>query len=216
MQWFFILLLAFFASAPRAQDNGLTLYGGWRFGGSFQQDDPNAPSGTTPTPTVSAKLQDRAAYSLALDFGLDAQRQLQLFVSQHHTQLLLAQGSAAGTALPLRMWTVHVGGTNFFSDTESRRFGQVGHGPYVVGGLGVSYLSPGLDGYVAETRPSMNLGVGWMQPLGRTLALRIEARLFLTLLKGSGSLFCSGGCTLKISGDTLDQTEVLLGLTARF
>ncbi len=216
MHLLLVLALAFFATqTAHAQDSGFTLYGGWRFGGSFQQDDPNAPSGTTPTPTVPARLRDHAAHSLALDFGLDAKRQFQIFVSQQRTQLTLAPGTAAGTSLPLRMVHVHVGGTNFFDEPEGH-YGQIGHGPYMVGGLGLSYVTPGLDGYSSETRPSMNLGFGWMQPLGPRLALRIEARGYLTLLKGSGSLFCSGGCTLKVSGDTLDQAEVMVGVTARF
>ncbi len=204
------LALLLLTTNAAAQDNSLTLYSGGRFGGSFEQDDPT--STTTPPATVTARLRDGSAFSLALDHGIDAQRQLQFFLSRHNTGLRLAQG---GT-LPLRVLMLHVGGTNFFNDTDGKRFGRIGEGPYAVGGLGVSRMDPGLDGFFAETRPSMNLGFGWMYPLGSTLALRLEARGYLTLIKGSGSLFCSGGCTLKVSGDTLTQGELLIGLTARF
>ena len=199
------------ATVAHAQDNGLTVYSGWRFGGSFQQDDPNAPPSSNPPPQVPVQLRDGSAFSVALDLGLDAKRQFEILLSRHNTGLRLAQG---GT-LPLRVLTLHVGGTNFF-DASDTRLGQIGRGPYIVGGLGVSQMSPGLDGYQSETRPSMNVGFGWMQPVGSHLALRFEMRGYLTLLKGSGSLFCSGGCTLKISGDTLTQGEVMLGLMTRF
>lgn len=204
------LLVLLLTTAATAQDNGITLYSGWRFGGSFQQDDPT--SSATPPGTVSSRLKDSSAFSLAFDRGLDAQRQLQFFVSRQNTTLRLAQGGA----LPLRVLMLHIGGTNFFNDPDGKYYGRIGEGLYVVGGLGVSRMDPGLDGLVAETRPSMNLGLGWMYPLGSNLALRIEGRGYFTLLRGSGGLFCSGGCTLQVRGDSLSQGEILLGLSARF
>jgi len=48
------------------------------------------------------------------------------------------------------------------------------------------------------------------------VALRLEARGYATLVNSSGGLFCSGGCTLQIEGDTLTQGEVQLGLSFRF
>lgn len=200
----------FLSSLANAQDSDFTLYGGGRFGGSFQQDDPT--SSATPPGTVSSRLRNSGAISLAFNHGIDAQRQVQFFLSRQNTHLRLAQG---GT-LPLRVLMLHVGGTNFFNDTDGTRFGKIGQGPYAVGGIGISQMDPGLDGFFSEVRPSMNLGFGWMFPLGSNLALRLEARGYFTLLRGSGSLFCSGGCTLKVSGDSLTQGEVMLGLSARF
>ena len=36
------------------------------------------------------------------------------------------------------------------------------------------------------------------------------------LIKGGGAMFCSGGCVVQLSGDTMTQAEVLAGLSARF
>jgi hypothetical protein len=47
-------------------------------------------------------------------------------------------------------------------------------------------------------------------------ALRVEGRGYWTLINSSGNLFCSGGCTVTIKGDTLQQLEMLIGLSARF
>ena len=197
------LLLALVATAARAGelDNGLTVFAGTRFGGSFQD---------TRTDEV-VRLRDSSAFSAAFDVGIDAARQLQFFVSRQNSRLPLRPGSPAAS-LPLRVTIAHVGGTNFFDDPG----GAIGSGPYAVGGIGLTRLDPGLDGFSPETRPSLNIGFGWMQPLGSRLALRIEARGYLTLINSSGALFCSGGCTLQVKGDLLQQGEVMIGLTARF
>jgi hypothetical protein len=80
----------------------------------------------------------------------------------------------------------------------------------------VTVLSPGLDGLSTETQPSINLGVGYALPLGKSLGLRFEGRGYFTLIDSSGSFFCSGGCTVSISGQVLSQGELMAGLTWRF
>jgi hypothetical protein len=193
-----LALLSLASSSSDALDNGITLYAGRRFGGSFQEVNTNA----------KLKLGEGSAFSAAIDFGVDATRQIELFISRQNSILSLANGSS----LPIRISMVHIGGTNFF-DTAN---GAIGKGPYVLGGIGFTRMDPGLDGYSAETRPSLNLGLGWVQPLGSRLAARIEARTYQTLINSSGSLFCSGGCTLQIKGDALRQGEVMLGVSTRF
>jgi hypothetical protein len=193
-----LALLSLMPSSAHALDNGITIYAGRRFGGSFQEVNTDA----------NLKLGESSAFSAAIDFGVDAARQIELFISRQNTTLSLADGSS----LPIRISMVHIGGTNFFE----RPSGAIGRGPYVLGGIGLTRLDPGLFGYSAEMRPSLNLGLGWMQPLGSRFAARIEARTYQTLVNSSGSLFCSGGCTLQIKGDVLRQGEVLVGITARF
>jgi hypothetical protein len=104
---------------------------------------------------------------------------------------------------------VHFGGTNFFE-------GAVGRGPYVVGGLGITRLAPGLDGLSNEIRPSMNLGLGYQLPLAPAVAMRLEIRGYVTLINSSGTLFCSGGCVVALKGDTLVQGEALFGVSFGF
>jgi hypothetical protein len=181
------------AGAPvAAADYSVTAFAGWRV--STGIDD--AVTGE------EADIDDSVSFSFAIDRTFDASRTLQLFFSQQNTQL--SAGSPAKTAFDLKVRHLHFGGTADFG------------GPYAVGGLGVTWLSPGLDGFDDEIRPSMNVGFGYAWPLATNITLRIEGRAYLTLLNSSGGLFCSGGCVVVLKGDGLLQGEAMLGLSARF
>jgi hypothetical protein len=196
-----LLLPASVAAQTPPRDHAFTLYGGYRDGGSFIDADSDRKLRADASP----------AFAASLDRGLDGARQLQLFVSQQSTDLTFERSAPvpARLTLPLRVTYLHVGGSNFFA-------GQIGQGPYVVGGLGATLFSPGSDGYGNELRPSLNLGLGWQQPLGARVALRVEARGYFTLIDSAGGLFCDGGCTLSIRGDGFTQGEVNVGLSFRF
>jgi hypothetical protein len=182
---------------PCAAQNALTLYGGYRGGGSFQQD-------TSPFDSIS--LKSSATGSISLDLGLDAMRQVQIFASYQSTEL---EATASTPVVPMTVGYLHLGGTNYFE-------GAVGRGAYVVGGLGVTRLAPGLSGLSAEYRPSLNLGLGYQWPITGALSLRTELRGYFTLINSSSSLFCSGGCVVSIKGDGLTQVEGLVGLSLAF
>ena len=178
----------------------VTVYGGYRGGGSFT--DANTGQGL--------KLESNGAVSLALDLPCDAARQYQIFVSQQRTNLLLDTAASAGSSnrLGMDIYYLHFGGT-FFWD------GQVGKGAYVVGGLGATLFNPD-QGYKSEIYPSMNVGVGYQWPLGNTFAVRVEARGYATLVNSSGGIFCSGGCVISIKGDSIGQGEAMVGVVGRF
>jgi hypothetical protein len=182
---------------PAAAQNAVTLYGGLRGGGSFEQ---------TSSPFASISLKSRASGAVALDFGLDAMRQVQLFASYQSTEL---EATGSTPAVPMTVSYLHLGGTNYFE-------AAVGRGAYVVGGLGVTRLAPGLTGLSAEVRPSLNLGLGYQWPISGALSLRAELRGYFTLINSSSGLFCSGGCVVSIKGDGLTQVEGLLGLNLAF
>jgi hypothetical protein len=194
---FVVAALALVAAPARAQDNGAFAFGGWRAGGGFEDS----------ATRERLQLADRGAASIAIDFGIDGARQLELFVSRQRTRLETLPGGTQ--PFPLTVTYLHIGGTNFFE-------GPIGRGPYVAGGLGATMFAPGLDGFRSETRPSLAVGVGYLLPLAGPLALRVELRVYATLVNSSGGLFCSGGCVLTIRGDSLTQGEILIGLGARF
>jgi hypothetical protein len=190
-------LCALAAALPAAAQNSITVYGGWRGGGSFQQDT---------SPFTAIDLKSSASGSIALDFGLDAMRQVQVFASYQSSDL---EPSATTPALPMTVSYLHLGGTNYFE-------AAVGRGAYVVGGLGVTRLSPGLSGLSDEYRPSLNLGLGYQWPITGALSLKAELRGYFTLINSNSALFCSGGCVVAIKGDGLTQVEGLLGLSLAF
>ena len=153
-----------------------------------------------------AHVSSAAAFGVAFDYNLDAARELQLFYGQQSTTV---DPGAGGPRFDMDVRYLHLGGTYFFD-------GPIGRGPYAVGGLGVTYLSPSLGGLSSETRASMNVGFGYLWPLSSTVGLRAEARAFITLLNSSSALFCSGGCVVLLSGDAFAQGQAMLGLTVKF
>jgi len=189
--------------AAGAAGNAVTVYGGYRGGGGF----------TAQASGQALDLESSGALSASLDFAMDTSRQYQLFVSYQDSKIPNFTGSGGSSAssqsLPMSVTYLHVGGTNFFD-------GPIGKGPYVVGGFGATLFQPSMSGYSSEWRPSMNIGIGYQWPLGESLALRVEARGYLTLINSESSLFCSGGCVVNIKGDAFTQGEALIGLSARF
>lgn len=196
-----ILAIMFMAFPAIAADAGkaFTLYGGYRDGGRFTDES----SGD------QLEVDGSGAVSLALDFRKHGSSAYQLFLSHQRSDLSLSNvPSATRESIGMNITYLHVGGTNFWQ-------GDLGDGPYVVGGIGATFFDPG-EGFDDELRASLNLGIGYEQPLGKAFALRFEARGYATLVNSSGGFFCSGGCIVSISGDVFTQGEVMLGLSARF
>jgi hypothetical protein len=186
--------------APPKNENSVTLYGGYRWGGSLTDEN----TGTT------WDLINDSSYALAVDIGVDRQTQVQLFYS--HQQSAISTGTFAPTAnnIGLNIDYYHIGGTYFMY--------EVGAGGYVVGGIGATHASPDRDDLNSETFLSANFGLGYMLPLGKYAGLRFEARGYGTLINNDSSLFCggNGGCIVTIEGDALYQGEVLAGISFRF
>lgn len=184
-------------AAPK--DSNVTVYAGYRFSGGF----------TDETTGKTWELTEGPSYAVAADFGIDSKSQWELFVSHRNSSLRASGFSPPPTAgiISLGVTYYHLGGT-YFAD-------NIGKGVYVVGGLGVTHFDPGAD-LNSAFRFSLNLGVGYMIPLGRTLALKLEGRGYVTLVNSSSAFLCSGGCVVQIKGDTLTQGEVMAGLAWRF
>jgi hypothetical protein len=182
-----------------SKESSITVYGGYRFGGGFDDE----------TSGRSWDLADDVSYSIALDIGLDRRTQLQLFVGYSASALKASDFSPTVDNIDLDVTYIHIGGTYFLS--------QTGQGGYVVGGLGATYFSPGQN-LNSETKFSFNLGGGYMVPIGKHVGLRLEARAFVTLVDNDGGMFCGSnvGCVVSIQGDTLLQGDVMAGLSIRF
>lgn len=186
-----------------AQTSSVSLYGGYRSGSGFQQAD---------TQRSPADLRSSPAVSVGVELPFDGSRQWQWLLSHQRTRLELAPSAATPSApreLPLQLTYLHVGGLNYFE-------GGVGRGPYVAGGLGLTHLSPSLQGTSSRVRGSLNVGLGWQWPLAAGTSLRTELRGYATLIRSQGSFFCSGGCTVSIRGDTMTQVEAMIGVSAAF
>jgi hypothetical protein len=186
-------------SSPK-YENGFTLYGGYRFGGSL----------TDTTNNTSIDLGNGSSFALAGDIGLDPKRQIEIFYSQQRTALSSGVFSPQANNRGLTLHNYQIGGTNFIEET--------GRGLYVMGGLGGTTATPNQAGLNSETFFSGNIGIGWMVPLGAHVGVKLEARGYGILLNHNGELFCGGnsGCIIAIKGTALFEGEVLAGLAARF
>jgi hypothetical protein len=188
-------------AAPIAKnESSITVYGGDRFGGGI----------TDSTSNSTINLENGSSFALAVDIGLDSNRQLEFFYSQQNTALTSGAFSSQANNFGLTLHNYQIGGTNFIE--------EMGRGLYVMGGIGGTTAKPNRPGLNSETFFSGNLGIGWMVPLGAHVGLRFEARGYGILLNNKSSLFCGGtaGCTVAIKGNGLFQGEVLAGLSIRF
>lgn len=197
-----VLAWSCLAAPPALADTGWVVMGGMRGGSGF-----SSASGAR----EELRLRSGAAGSLAFEWTLDERRDGQVLVSHQRTQLALGSAAAPGTAsqLPLRLTHLHVGGVNHFE-------GPSNPGPYVIGGLGITQLTPNLPGTRSRTRASLNVGVGHAWALAPALTLRAELRAYVVAIGSDGAFFCSGGCTVSIRADTLTQAEAAIGLRLAF
>ncbi len=196
------LLAGLGPAAPALADAGLVVHGGVRAGSGFESSTGNE---------QELRLGSGAAFSLAVEWNYDEHRLWQVLASHQRTRLAVGPAASLGSAqeMPLRLTHLHAGGVNYFD-------GPVGGGPYVVGGLGLTQLTPRLPGTSAKVRASMNLGIGHEWALAKPLALRLELRAHIVAIGSDGAFFCSGGCTVAIRADTLTQVEAAVGLRIGF
>jgi len=196
-----VLLALFLAFARSAYaESSVTAYGGYVFGGSV----------TDTTTNQTLDVLDAPSYALALDFGLDPRSQVQVFFNHQQTHIQAASFVPNSPQIGVGLSYLQIGGTYFIDG--------IGHGVYVVGGVGVTYMSPSVSDLSSETRLSLNVGLGYMVPLGKHFGIRFEARGFATLLNNDGGMFCGSnkGCVITINGQALYQGEGLVGLSVRF
>ena len=194
-----LVALGLAAAAAGAQTT-LTLYGGARGGGDFEDASGNG---------QRFALDNAAAAAVSVDWPLADGRLAQVFYSFQRSAL---PGQAFGQSaeMAVNISYLHFGGRVFFNG-DARQGGA-----YVVGGLGATVFSPGLAGLSDEVRPSANLGIGWQWTLTANVALRTELRGYLSLVNTSGEFFCSGACVVSIRGSSLTQAEGLVGLSIAF
>ena len=191
-----LVLAASFAGAQ----SSVTLYGGARGGGEFTDQS----HGDT-----TVRLDSGGAASASFDWVFSDGRQGQVFYSYQRSSLPGSVANQVGN-ITVNISYLHLGGRAFLEE------GYNASGSYVVGGLGITQLSPSLSGLSSEIRPSLNVGVGYQWMLARNVALRTELRSYVTLINSSGGFFCSGGCVVKIRGDSMVQLEGMVGVSFGF
>ena len=185
----------------------MAAFGGLAVGGRFSVTDSGVNGSSTRS---SVSLADHGAFALAADLRIDEGTQYELFYSREATGL---RGNTPGPSTDVTVEYLHLGGTVVLDDEHRVK-------PYIVGGLGISRLTPGLEGST-DTRFSASLGLGLRWPVTRHFSVRAEGRGFLTLVNPDAAVFCRSDqngllCRIHGNGQTFLQGQFLVGAAFAF
>lgn len=201
-----LIALALLLAVPAAQADELplvqaALHGGYRMGGSLEDMDT----------ADDADFDEGGSFALALElrYAKGDDRFYQLWYSR--------QGSEVDDGLETHdvdIEYLHVGGTLPFGGYEHAQ-------PYFAAGLGATRFSSSATGADDRTHFSGSMSFGLAVPLGKNVALRLEARGYLTLVDADSAIFCrsdtaGGVCRIVASGSTIFQAEALAGIALKF
>jgi opacity protein-like surface antigen len=192
------------ASAAQADELPLFqagLYGGYRVGGSLEDQDTGD----------DRDLEDDSSYAVSLElrYGKGDDRFYQLWYSRQATEV--DDGLETHDA---DVEYLHIGGTLPFGGWEHAQ-------PYFAAGIGATRFSASGADTDDRTNFSGSAAFGLEIPLGRHAAIRLEGRGYLTLVDTEGAFFCrsdggEGVCRIAASGSTIFQAEALAGILVRF
>jgi hypothetical protein len=199
-----------FASAAHAQQADdpapipgleITAFGGYRFGGELDLKDP----------AETVEVADHSSFAVALSLARDDNSQYELFYSRQPTRL---KHSASIGPMPLKIEYLQIGGTLL-----SGWPGPIN--PYLTGTAGITRMTPESPGTDANTDFSMSLGAGFRVPVTGHLALRLEARGYMTFVDTNSAFHCASGpngsaCRILASGSSMLQFELLAGVAFSF
>lgn len=198
------LVLLFAASAVQAETLPtfqVGLNGGYRMGGSFEDQDTSA----------SRDLDDSGSFAVSLElrYGKGDDRFYQLWYSRQSTDM----DDGVGT-VGVDVEYLHIGGTLPFGGWEHAQ-------PYFAMGAGITRFSASGPDADDRTKFSGSFAFGLEVPLAKNAALRFEGRGYVTFTDTDTSFFCAsdngeGVCRIVASGSTIFQGEALAGILIRF
>lgn len=202
-----ILLLAAVAMTnAHAQSPGrfeVTPFGAATFGGTFEDIDMS----------TGAELSDSASLGLVLDLRESDNTQWELIYARQSTEVDPSDAMVAAPEIDVDIQYLQLGGTYLGEGDHAR--------PYVAATLGGTHISPQLSGLGDDTFWSASIGAGLQIFPTSHVGVRLEARVWGTLLTSSTDLFCASGsqggvCAITVDGDVLWQFSTFAGVVFRF
>jgi len=185
---------------PLVNEFEITPFAGYAVGGEFE--DPNDGS--------DRDLNADASFGVLLDFTTeDPSRHYELLYSNQKTDV------DGNSQLDLDVEYLHIGGVVDFGSPNRRAI------PFVAGGIGATRLNPDRNGLDEETEFSLSVAGGVKIPLSDHVALRLDARAFITFLDSDTSVFCvsappTATCDIRAKSDSFVQFTAGIGVTAGF
>jgi hypothetical protein len=186
------------SSAARAAVE-IAPFTGHRYGGGFE--DTNTLSGF--------ELADAASFGLLLDFDSEPDKQIEIFLSRQDTQLTTAGTFTGNPLFDLSIDYYHIGGLYLLPADGPIH-------PFVSGTIGLTSMVPKRADLTTENRLSLSLGGGAKFFFSRSLGLRFDVRAIYTMMNADTSVFCSGGCTIRVRSNGFVQTEAGAAMLMRF
>jgi hypothetical protein len=199
-----MLLFAACGLVPVAQAVDIAPFVGYRFGGNINVNNSGTTSGTTTENESKLELGDTTSYGLILDFDLDPQRQIEVYLSRQNTQLTPSQPFLGFSQFDLTVDYYHIGGLYFPDYPE----GGGRFRPFVSGTFGLTRMDPKGTGLSTENFFSLALGGGATYFPVKHVGLRFDARVIYTAVNTDSAIFCSGGCVVRVSSEGFMQTEI--------
>lgn len=187
------------AGSSAAQMVEVTPFAGQRYGGSFE--DTNTAS--------KFEVGDAKSFGLLLDFDSEPDKQIEVLLSRQDTHLATTGPFTGNPLFDLTIDYYHIGGLYMLPEGERVR-------PFVSGTIGLTRMAPKRADLTTENRLSISLGGGAKFFLSRSVGLRLDVRAIYTMLNADTSVFCSGGCTIKVRSNGFVQTEAGAALLMRF
>ena len=201
----FLMLAGTAAAQTSAGNYELTPYGAFGFGGTFEDDEAD----------TSAELDDAASFGLIFNIREAANTQWEIIYSLQSTDADITGASAGQERVDMDVHYLQGGGTYLGEGSVAR--------PYLAATIGATHFDAKSDDYQSDTFFSFSVGTGLQIRPNERLGIRVEARLFGTVVQSGSDLFCisdpgngTAGCLVTVSGKVLWQTQAMAGLTFRF
>ncbi len=198
-----LLLLPTFPAS--AQDRGfgleITPFVGYGIGGEFEDKD----SETT------LELVEAGSYGLVFNWPSKGNTEWEVYLSRQPTEIDVVGAIPSQSSFDIDVDYLQLGGTYLFEGEQAI--------PFFVATVGASRFDPRESGLDTETYFAFSAGGGIKLLPNKRFGIRLEGRLFGTLVDGGTSIFCQGGagatCSFQTSGTVLWQWQLSAGLIVR-
>jgi hypothetical protein len=184
-------------------DFEITPIAAYRFGGQFEEEDDGQ----------RFKIRDSSAQGLVFNFAGKTDDQFELLYARQRTEVDTRSAIEDESSLDIDVEYLHFGGTILFEGHNVR--------PFMAVTAGLTRFDPRPGEYSSEEFWSLSIGGGLYLRREKTVGVRLEGRMFTTLVDDSSNIFCvsasgSGFCGVTIQGSLLTQWELRAGLVFRF
>ena len=191
------------AAQEQASKYELTPYAAYRMGGSFDEKD--GPG--------RVDINDSSAEGLLFNIAANPNGQYEIIYARQRTDADISGFLADDSTIDMDVEYFQFGGT-YLLDGDTAR-------PFVAMTIGITQFDPQLPDTGSESFFSASLGGGIHLRARERLGIRLEARVFATLIDDDSDIFCSsiggaGTCLIQVDARTLTQWEFRAGLVFRF